>query len=54
MTMYAVGDSLGPQLMSEVGVVTRFEHRNSLTAFADVNPGINQSGDHENSFDCWR
>lgn len=47
MAMYGVGDSLGPQLMAEIGDVTRFEKRNSLTAFAGVDPGANQSGDHE-------
>ena len=47
MAMYGVGDSLGPQLMAEIGDVTRFAHRGSLTAFAGVDPGANQSGSHE-------
>lgn len=47
MSMYGVGDSLGPQLMAEIGDVMRFERRNSLTAFAGVDPGANQSGAYE-------
>lgn len=47
MAMYGVGDSLGPQLMAEIGDVTRFAHRGSITAFAGVDPGADQSGTHE-------
>lgn len=47
MGMYGVGDSLGPQLMAEIGDVRRFTHKGSLTAFAGVDPGANQSGTHE-------
>ncbi len=47
MEMRGVGDSLGPQLMAEIGDVTRFAHRGSLTAFAGVDPGADQSGTHE-------
>ena len=47
MGMYGVGDSLGPQLMAEIGDVTRFAHRGSITAFAGVDPGADQSGTHE-------
>lgn len=47
MSMYGVGDTLGPQLMAEIGDVMRFERRNSLTAFAGVDPGANQSGTYE-------
>lgn len=47
MSMYGVGGSLGPQLMAEIGDIMRFQHRNSLTAFAGVDPGANQSGMHE-------
>ena len=39
MTMHGVGDSLGPRLMAELGDVTRFTHRNAITAFAGVDPG---------------
>lgn len=47
MSMYGVGDFLGPQLMAKIGDVLRFKHRNSLTAFAGVDPGANQSGTHD-------
>lgn len=47
MAMRGVGDSLGPQLMAELGDVTRFSHRNAITAFAGVDPGANQSGTYE-------
>lgn len=46
MAMNGVGPTLGPQLMAEIGDVTRFEKRGSLTAFAGVDPGKNDSGDH--------
>ena len=47
MAMRGVGDSLGPQLMAEIGDVTRFVHRGSITSFAGVDPGADQSGTHE-------
>lgn len=47
MDMNGVGPTLGPQLMAEIGDVTRFEKRGSLTAFAGVDPGSNQSGSYE-------
>ena len=47
MGLYGVGDSLGPQLMAEIGDVRRFAHKGSLTAFAGVDPGANQSGTYE-------
>ncbi len=47
MAMRGVGDTLGPQLMAEIGDVSRFPHRNSITAFAGVDPGADQSGTHE-------
>ena len=34
LAMNGVGPTLGPQLMAEIGDVTRFEKRGSLTAFA--------------------
>ena len=42
--MYGVGPSLGPQLIAEIGDVTRFTHREALTAFAGVDPSKNDSG----------
>lgn len=47
MAMYGVGESLGPQLMAEIGDISRFHRRESLTAFAGVDPGANQSGTYE-------
>lgn len=47
MQMKGVGPSLGPQLMAEIGGVTRFTHKSALTAFADVDPGVNESGSYE-------
>lgn len=32
--------------MAEIGDVTRFTHRGALTAFAGVDPGKNDSGQH--------
>ena len=47
MGMKGVGPSLGPQLMAEIGDVTRFTHKGAITAFAGVDPGVNESGSHE-------
>ena len=47
MAMKGVGTSLGPQLMAEIGDVTRFTHRGAITAFAGVDPGVNESGSYE-------
>ena len=44
MAMNGVGPSLGPQLIAEIGDVTRFTHKGALTAFAGVDPGVNESG----------
>ena len=44
LAMRGVGPTLGPQLMAEIGDVSRFTHREALTAFAGVDPGVNQSG----------
>ena len=46
MAVNGVGSTLGPQLMAEIGDVTRFTHREALTAFAGVDPGKNDSGKH--------
>ncbi|MGI6118689.1 MAG: IS110 family transposase [Bilifractor sp.] len=43
--MYGVGPSLGPQLIAEIGDISRFSHREALTAYAGVDPGKNDSGD---------
>lgn len=46
MQMKGVGTTLGPQLMAEIGDVTRFSHKGALTAFAGVDPGVNESGSY--------
>ena len=46
MGMYGVGKTYGPQLIAEIGDVSRFTHREALTAFAGVDPGVDQSGQH--------
>ena len=47
MAMNGVGPTLGPQLMAEIGDVTRFTHREALTAFAGVDPRkTKDSGQH--------
>ena len=46
MNMMGVGPSLGPQLMAEIGDVSRFTHKGAITAFAGVDPGVNESGTH--------
>ncbi|MBS5708301.1 MAG: transposase [Ruminococcus sp.] len=46
MQFKGIGPSLGPQLMAEIGDVTRFTHKGALTAFAGVDPGVNESGSY--------
>lgn len=46
LDMKGVGPSLGPQLIAELGDIRRFTHRGSITAFAGVDPGVNDSGDY--------
>ena len=47
MAMKGVGTSLGPQLMAEIGDVSRFTRKSAITAFAGVDPGVNESGTYE-------
>ena len=47
MKMDGVGRTTGPQLMAEIGDVTRFAKRGSLTAFAGVDPRANESGTYK-------
>ena len=47
MGMYGIGESLGPQLIAEIGDIRRFEGKRSLVAFAGVDPMPNQSGTRE-------
>lgn len=46
MAIKGVGLSLGPQLMAKIGDVTRFTHKGTLTAYAGVDPGFNDSEDY--------
>ena len=46
MSMFGVGPTLGPQLIAEIGDVHKFTKRSQLTAFAGVDPGVNESGDY--------
>ena len=46
MNMAGVGPSLGPQLIAEIGDVSRFTHKGAITAFAGVDPGVNESGSY--------
>ena len=46
MAMDGVGHTLGPQLIAEIGDVTRFTHRGALTAYAGVDPRQKESGDY--------
>jgi transposase len=45
MGMYGVGPSIGPQLMAEIGDIRRFPQRNSIIAFAGIDPEKDDSGD---------
>lgn len=49
MAMYGVGNSIGPQLMAEIGDVRRFSHRGALIAYAGVDPQPSQSGKFDRS-----
>lgn len=46
MEMFGVGESLGPQLVTEIGDVRRFECKQSLVAFADIDPAASESGNY--------
>ena len=47
LAMCGVGETLGPQLMAEIGDVTRFPHKKALVAFAGVDAPPFQSGSFE-------
>jgi len=49
MGLFGVGDTIGPQLMAELGDVREFENRKQIVAFAGIDPGKNQSGKHDAS-----
>ena len=44
MSMYGVGPTFGPQLMAEIGDISKLQHREALTAYVFVGPGKNDSG----------
>lgn len=44
MGLFGVGESIGPQLMAEIGDIRRFAGKQSLVAFAGIDPVPNQSG----------
>lgn len=44
IAMYGVGDTIAAQLMGEIGDIRRFHHKQSLSAYAGVDPSPNQSG----------
>jgi transposase len=44
--LYGIGKSLAAQVMAEVGDVRNFKNGKALVAFAGIDPGRNQSGDH--------
>ena len=48
MAIYGVGEVLGPQLMAEIGDVSRFKSKKSLIAFAGIDSPADQSGQVDN------
>ena len=44
MALYGVGEVLGPQLIAEIGDVSRFKGKKSLIAFAVIDSPADQSG----------
>jgi transposase len=49
MSMYGVGETLGPQLIAEIGDVRRFAGKGSLVSYAGVEAPPFQSGSFESS-----
>lgn len=47
MGIYDVGKTYGPQLIAEIYGVSRFTHREALTAFAGVDPGVDEFDQHK-------
>lgn len=46
MNLYGVGETLGPQLMAEIGDTRRFHSRKAITAYFGYDSEPNDSGDH--------
>lgn len=49
MAITGVGPSVEPQLMAKSGDVCRFSQKSSLVAFADIDPGRDDSGSKESN-----
>jgi transposase len=47
MSMHCVGETLGPQLIAEIGDIFRFRGRTSLACFAGIESPPHQSGKYE-------
>lgn len=47
--LYGAGNILGPQLMAEIGDITRFTHKGALVCFAGLEPPEYQSGKFEST-----
>ena len=47
MNMHGIGETLGPQLIAEIGDVRRFTHKGALVAFAGLDASPHQSGQFE-------
>ena len=48
MVLYSMGEMLGPQLIADIGDVSRFNSKKSLIAFADIDSPAEQSGQMDN------
>jgi transposase len=46
LAMHAVGKSLAPQLIAEIGDIHNFQKRTSISRFAGIEPPDNQSGSY--------
>ncbi len=44
LDMHGVGKALGPRLMAEIGDISRYPKRSSISRFAGIEPPENQSG----------
>ena len=50
--MYGVGEVTAAQLIAEIGDIRNFPRRSSLTAFAGIDPGVDQSGKKNSGSAC--
>ena len=49
LAMKGVGTTFGPQLIAEIGNITKYAKRTAITAFAGVDPGVNESGNFKST-----